>query len=134
MARLSDADQSRLPLPRLHPSRTHRARPGAIPRPGTAHAGTAPPRHPGVAQLLFQVANDRAGTVSRARSVHPAHEVEEHVAPPEGRRVDYAFGAGILRLACVARASSPASPSSATRVKPSARAVAPIMRSAGSRG
>ena len=36
MARLSHADQSRLPLPRLDPGRADRARPGAVPRSGPA--------------------------------------------------------------------------------------------------
>src|SRR6266481_6944492 len=98
MARLSDADQSRLPLPRLHPSRTHRARPGAIPRPGTAHAGTASVGNSGVAQLLLQESHDRSGTLPRARFVHPVDETEEHTAVPEGRRADHALGPGVLRL------------------------------------
>ena len=39
--RLPDADQGRLPLPRLDPGRAARARPGAVPGPGQArrHAG-----------------------------------------------------------------------------------------------
>jgi hypothetical protein len=37
VAGLPDADQGRLPLPRLHPGRTHRARPRALPRPGGPH-------------------------------------------------------------------------------------------------
>ena len=36
--------------------------------------------------------------LSRARPVHPVDEAEEHAAPPEGRRPDYAPGAGVLRL------------------------------------
>ncbi len=55
-------------------------------------------RHPGVAELLLQVADDRAGALSRARFVHSADEAEEHAAALEGRRTDYASGAGILRL------------------------------------
>src|SRR5712692_1227420 len=102
MARLSDADQSRLPLSRLDSRRAHRARPGALPGPGAAHTGTPPLRHPGMAELLLQESDDRAGTVSRTRSVHPTHEAEEHFAPPKGRRVDHASRVGILRLACVA--------------------------------
>src|SRR5258708_38996387 len=59
-------------------------------------------------KLLLQVADDTAGLVSRARSLHPAHQAEEHAAVSEGRRVDYASGAGVLRLVRVARAPSPA--------------------------
>src|SRR5258708_16942950 len=59
-------------------------------------------------KLLLQVADDTAGLVSRARSPHPAHQAEEHAAVSEGRRVDYASGAGVLRLVRVARAPSPA--------------------------
>src|SRR5271157_121121 len=99
MARLSDADQGGLPVPRLDSCGADRARPGALPRPCAAHPGAAPPRNSGMAELLFQVADDGAGTVSGARSVHPAHKAEEHFAAPEGRRADYAFGAGVLRLA-----------------------------------
>src|SRR5208337_1155622 len=103
MARLSHADQSGLPVPRFDSRRAHRARPGALPRPCAAHAGAAPPGHSGMAELLLQVADDSAGTVSRARSVHPAHEVEEHAAAFEGRRTDHASGAGVLRLAALPR-------------------------------
>ncbi len=55
-------------------------------------------RHSGVAELLLQVADDGPGTLSRARSVHPVDEAEEHPAPSEGRRDDHAPGAGVLRL------------------------------------
>src|SRR5208282_5120387 len=75
---------------------------------GAAHARAAPPRHPGMAKLLLQVADDRARPLSRARSVHPADEAEKHAAPLERRRADHAPGAGVLRLARVARAPSPA--------------------------
>ena len=60
MARLSDADQSRFPLPRLDPGRADRARSRALPRPRAAHARTPPPRHSGMAELLLQVADDRS--------------------------------------------------------------------------
>ena len=43
-----------------------RARSGSVPRPGAAQLGTERPRHPGVAELLLQVADDGAGAVSRA--------------------------------------------------------------------
>ena len=41
VARLPDAAQDQLPLPRQHPGRAHRARPRAVPRPGAArgHGG-----------------------------------------------------------------------------------------------
>src|SRR5258708_36386631 len=59
-----------------------------------------------MAELLLQVADDGAGAVSGARSVHPVDEAEEHIAAFEGRRADYAPGAGILRL-IIARGISP---------------------------
>ena len=51
VARLQDADQDRLPVPRLDPRRADRARPGAVPRPRPAGRHV---RHPGVAQLLLE--------------------------------------------------------------------------------
>src|SRR5271157_3106862 len=98
MARLSDADQGGLPVPRFDSCGADRARPGALPRSRAAHARATPPRYSGMAEFLLQVADDRAGAVSGARSVHSAHEAEEHSAALEGRRVDYTFGAGVLRL------------------------------------
>src|SRR5260370_5171179 len=59
-----------------------------------------------MAELLLQVADDGAGAVSGARSVHPVDEAEEHIAAFEGRRADYAPGAGILRL-IISRGISP---------------------------
>ncbi len=59
---------------------------------------TAGARHSGVAELLLQVAHDRARPLSRARPVHPIHEAEEHAAPPAGRGPDHAPGPRILRL------------------------------------
>src|SRR5258706_12652276 len=108
MARVPDADQGGLPVPRLDSCGADRARSGAAPRSRAAHARAAPPRASGMVKLLLQVADDTAGLVSRARSLHPAHQAEEHAAVLEGRRVNYASGAGILRLARVARAPSPA--------------------------
>src|ERR1019366_2994607 len=108
MARVSDADQGGLPVPRLDSCGADRARSGALPRSRAAHAGAAPPGDSGMAELLLQVADDGAGAVSGARSIHPAHEAEKHAAALEGRRVDYASGAGVLRLARVARALLPA--------------------------
>src|SRR5579871_595549 len=98
MARLSDADQSRLSLSRLNPGGAHRARSCVIARSGEALLRSPRPRHSGVAELLFQVSDDRPGTVSRARLVYSADEAEEHTASPEGRRTDHAPGAGVLRL------------------------------------
>src|SRR5258708_4921275 len=101
MARLPDADQSRFPVSRLDPSGADCARPDSVPRLGETHAGTARVGHSGMAQLLFQVSDDGAWTLSGARLVHPADEVEKHAPPPEGRRPDHAFGAGVLRLRIV---------------------------------
>src|SRR5271170_1473929 len=98
MARLSDADQSGLPLPRLDSGGADRAGSGSIPRPCAAHARATPPGNSGVAELLLQVADDRAGIVSGARSVHPVDEAEKHSAALEGRRAYHASRIGILRL------------------------------------
>src|SRR6266704_2945243 len=98
MAGLSDADQGGFPVPRFDSGCADRAGPDLIPGPRTAQRGIAGPRYPGVAELLLQVSDDRAGAVSGARSVHSAYEVEEHAAPPERRRVDYSLRAGVLRL------------------------------------
>src|SRR5579859_6533691 len=98
MARLSNADQSRFPVPRLDSGGADRARSGAFPRPRTAHARTAPPGNSGMAELLLQVADDGTGAVSGTRFVYPVDEAEEHAAALKGRGADYAFGAGILRL------------------------------------
>ena len=61
---------------------------------------TARHRHPGVDQLLLQVPNDCARTLSRTRSVYSTDEVEKHPAPFARRRIDHAPGVGILRLRC----------------------------------
>src|SRR5207244_3619459 len=95
LARLPHADQGGLPLPRFDPGGADCARPGALPRPGTARRAT---RHPGVAELLFQVADVRAGALSRARSVHPVDEAEEYVALAARRGLDHPPRRGILRL------------------------------------
>src|ERR1700681_3263425 len=99
MARLSHADQSRLPLPRLHPRRAHRARPYIVSRLSEALQRFAKPGHSGMAQLLLQVSHDRSGIVPRARSLHSVDEAEEHAEAFEGRGVGHASGAGVLRLA-----------------------------------
>ncbi len=49
-------------------------------------------RHSGVDELLLQVSDDRSGTLSRARSVHPDDEDEEHPAPHQGRGADHPPG------------------------------------------
>src|SRR5215813_9646254 len=95
MAQLSDADQGGLSLPRFDPRRADRSRPGDLPGPGPARRL---PRHSGMAQLLFQVANDQCRALSRARPFHPVHETEEHLALDDGRRPDHPPRPGILRL------------------------------------
>ncbi len=77
LARLQDADQGRLPLPRLDPRGADRARPGAVHGPRQARRV---PRHPGVAVVLLQVPARRARPHPGARPVHPAHAPEEHAA------------------------------------------------------
>ena len=52
----------------------------------------------GVALLLFQESPGGTRALSRARSVHPAHEVEEHVALSHGGGSHHPPGPGILRL------------------------------------
>src|SRR3954463_6356237 len=99
MARLSHADQGRLSLPRFDPRCADRARPGAFPRSCKALLRTEGTRHTGVAQLLFQIADDGSRAVSRARPVHSVDEAEEHTPSLEGRRTDHAPGTGVLRLA-----------------------------------
>src|SRR5947207_10382955 len=51
-----------------------------------------------MAQLLFQITDDRTRAVSRARSVYSVHEAEEHTTTCEGRGADHALGSGVLRL------------------------------------
>src|ERR1700733_4079161 len=98
MAWLSDADQGRFPVPRFDSGGADRARFSPLPRSGAADFRVTWHRHSRVAEFLFQVADGRAGVVSRTRSVHSIDEVEKHVAALEGRRVDHASGAGVLRL------------------------------------
>src|SRR5690242_12169363 len=98
MARLSDADQGGLSLPRFDPSRPHRPRPCAVHGPGPPDAPVARHRHPGMAELLLQVADVRPWALSGARFVHPAHEAEEHIAPSARGGTHHALGARILRL------------------------------------
>ena len=54
--------------------------------------------HPGVAVVLLQEPDARAGAVSGARPVHPAHEAEEHAALHARRGTHHAPGTGVLRL------------------------------------
>src|SRR5437879_4367300 len=98
MARLSDADQSQLPLPRLDPGRTDRVGPGAVDGLGKAQLRAERDGYPGMAELVLQVPDDGSGTLSRARFVHPDDEDEEHAATPPRRRTHHALGAGVLRL------------------------------------
>src|SRR2546425_1461104 len=94
MARLSDADQGRLPVPRLHPGGAHRARPRVLLRPGAARPAL---RDPGVALLLLQEPADGAGPVPRARPLHPADEAQEHAALAQGRGADHPPRHRVLR-------------------------------------
>src|SRR5512147_2309074 len=98
MAGLSDADQGGLPAPRLDSGGADRARPGVVHGSGTTQRGVEGTRDPGVAELLLQVADDGAGTVSGARFIHSVDETEEHAASLERRRVDHAPWVGVLRL------------------------------------
>src|ERR1035441_3077216 len=98
MARLSDADQGRFPVPRLYSCRAAGARSGAVSRFGEAVVGAARHRHPGVAELLLQVSDDGTRTLSGTRLVHSVDETEEHAAPPHGRGDDHPPRAGVLRL------------------------------------
>src|SRR3984885_8327801 len=95
MARLPDADQSGFPLPRFNFGGSDRAGPRAVLR---SRATGRHAWHSGMAQLLFQIANVRERTVPRARSIHSADEVEEHVALDDGRRSHHALGFRVLRL------------------------------------
>src|SRR5215470_18128929 len=98
MARIPDADQSGLSLPGFDSGSAHRARSSLIPRPGAAQPRVARSGHPGVAELLLEVPDDGAGSLSRARFIHPADEVEKHAAPLARRTVDYPPGTRVLRL------------------------------------
>src|SRR5262245_30030027 len=95
MARLPDADQDRFPVPRFDPRRADRLGPGAIYGPGAARRDARDSR---VAVVLFQKSDVRAEALPGTRPVHTIDEAEEHAAPPARRRVDYAPGAGVLRL------------------------------------
>ena len=94
LARVPDAAQGRFPVPRLDPGGAVGARPGAVlrPRPACRHGW-----HPGVAELLLQGADGGAWAVSRARSVHPVDQAEEHAAVDDGRGPDHPPGSRVLR-------------------------------------
>src|SRR6266511_2828455 len=77
MARLSDADQSRLPLPRLDSRRADRARSGALLR---SRGPRRAVRHSGMAVVLLQEPAIRRRPLRRARPLHSADEAQEHVA------------------------------------------------------
>src|SRR5579862_2247601 len=98
MAGISDADQGGLSVPRFDPCRADRAGLVPVPRSGEEDAFAAQYRHPGMAELLSEVAADRSGIVPGARSVHSVDEAEEHAAAYHGREPDHAPGAGVLRL------------------------------------
>src|SRR5579885_3203492 len=101
MARLSDADQDQLPVPRLDPGRTAGAGPGAVPGFGPSRR---PARNPGMVVVLLQGPHARARHLSRARHFHPANEAQEHFALDARRRADHPFGPGILRLTALTAA------------------------------
>src|SRR5207247_1873123 len=96
VARLPDADQGGLPLPRLDPRRPPGAGPGAALRPRAPRRTVG---DPGVAVLLLQEppGGDRGGPLSRARPVHPAYQTQEHSPLDDGGRSDHAPGHRVLR-------------------------------------
>src|SRR4029077_12703172 len=96
MAWLPDADQSGLPVPRLHPRGTDRPGLGSFPGSGAACRYEG---YTGVAELLFQVTYDGSGPLSRARPLYSIHEAEEYVALDDGRGAHHPPRAGVLRLA-----------------------------------
>jgi myo-inositol-1-phosphate synthase len=81
VARLSDADQGQLPVPRLDPRGADRPRSRAV---HGLRAARGHERDPGVAVVLLEVPDDARGPLPGARSLHPAHEAEEHAALHEG--------------------------------------------------
>src|SRR5271165_3312411 len=110
MARLSDADQDRFPVPRFDPGGADRARSGAVPRSGKALLRVARHWHPGVAELLLQIADGGRRALSGARLVYPVDEAEEHASPPHGRRDDHTPRTGVLRLEIAAATASSTTP------------------------
>jgi myo-inositol-1-phosphate synthase len=77
LARLPDADQGRLPVPRLDPRRADRARPGDLHGPRDARWRE---RRAGMVELLPQGAAGCRREPGGERPVHPADEAEEHPA------------------------------------------------------
>src|SRR2546430_17297010 len=92
--RSPDANQGGLLMPGFHFGCADRARPRAVPRP-SATRGYA--RYSGMAQLLLQVADVRAGAIPRARPVHSVHEAEDHASVDEGRELNHPPRQGGLR-------------------------------------
>jgi myo-inositol-1-phosphate synthase len=90
-----DADQDRLPLQGLDPGGADRPRPRAVHGP---RAALRDGRHPGVAVVLLEEPAVGAGPLPRARSVHPAHEAEEHTAAPPWGRPHHPPRRRVLRL------------------------------------
>src|SRR5712671_7473711 len=107
MAGLSDADQSEFSLSRFDIGRAHRVGPNPLHGPSEAQQRAKRVGDTGVVELVLQVADDGAGAVSGARSVHPDDEDEEHAAASARRRVDHAPGAGVLRLAFTSASTRP---------------------------
>src|SRR4051794_20310267 len=95
MARLSDADENRFPLPRFNPRGADRSRSRAAARLRETRRLS---RHSGVAELLLQVPDDCAGAVSRTRSLRATDETEKHDALGHGPRNDHAPLPRVLRL------------------------------------
>src|SRR5579875_1390344 len=95
MARLSHADQDRLPVPGLDPGGAVGA--GSSAFPGSGATGRDE-RYSGMAVLLFQGADDGARFIPGTRYLHPVNEVEKYTALDARRGPDYAFGLRILRL------------------------------------
>src|SRR5438876_1109038 len=101
MARLSHADQDQFPLPRQHSGGADRTGPRPVYGSRSAMWNA---RHTGMAKFLFQEPDARAGSLSRARSVHSTDEAEEHFTLSPGGGLDYTSRYGVLRLiACVAK-------------------------------
>ena len=91
----TDADQGRLPVPRLDPRRPARPRPRAV-RDLAQRAGLG-----GIQEWLsfYYKAPRRRRAVPRARPLHPAHQVEEHAALDDGRGPDHPPRPRVLRHA-----------------------------------
>ena len=89
-----DADQGRLPVPRLDPCRTDRA------RPRTVHGPRQRAGRVGVQEWLsfYLKAPQAAGDApAESRPVHPADQAEEHPARMDGRAARHPFRGGLIR-------------------------------------